>query len=215
MASLTLYGYCLSSCSARLRIALDLKAIDYKPIYVNLNNGDNLRDEYSARNPSRSVPTLMVDDSWCIPQSMAALEYLEEAYPKSTPLLPKDAKSRADVRTLTYIITIDTQPLTNDTPTEHAESSGADPKEWLKFFTERGLKAFETVVSRTAGRYCCGDIITLADVCLVPALWNAEKNGVAVESFPTISRVYAALKDHPSFEKSHWRNQPDCPKELR
>jgi maleylacetoacetate isomerase len=215
MASLTLYGYCRSSCSARLRIALDLKAIEYKPIYVNLNDGENLKDEYGAKNPSRSVPTLMVDDSWCIPQSLAALEYLEEAYPLSTSLLPANAKSRADVRTLTYIITIDTQPLTNDTPTEQAKSSGADPEEWLKFFTERGLKAFETVVSRTAGRYCCGDAITLADVCLVPALWNAEKHGVDIESFPTIHRVYAALKGHPSIEKSHWRNQPDCPEELR
>jgi maleylacetoacetate isomerase len=215
MAGLTLYGYCRSSCSARLRIALDLKAIEYKPVYVNLDNAENLQDEYGTKNPSRSVPTLMVDDSWCIPQSMAALEYLEEAYPHSTSLLPTDAKSRADVRTLTYIITIDTQPLTNDTPTERAESSGADPKEWLKFFTERGLKAFETVVSKTAGRYCCGDTITLADVCLMPALWNAEKHGVDLASFPTISRVYAALKDHPSFTKSHWRNQPDCPEELR
>jgi maleylacetoacetate isomerase len=93
MANLTLYGYCRSSCSARLRIALDLKAIEYKPIYINLNDGENLKDEYGAKNPSRSVPTLMVDDSWCIPQSLAALEYLEEAYPLSTSLLPTDAKS--------------------------------------------------------------------------------------------------------------------------
>jgi maleylacetoacetate isomerase len=208
-------GSCQSSYSARLRIALHLKAIEHKPVYVNLDNGENRQDEYGTKNPSRSVPTLMVDDSWCIPQSMAALEYLEEAYPHSTSLLPTDAKSRADVRTLTYIITIDTQSLTNDTLIERAESSGADPREWLKFFTERGLKAFETVVSKTAGRYCCGDTITLADVCLMPALWNAEKHGVDLASFPTISRVYAALKDHPSFTKSHWRNQPDCPEELR
>jgi maleylacetoacetate isomerase len=105
--------------------------------------------------------------------------------------------------------------MQSHTPTEQAKSSGADPEEWLKFFTERGLKAFETVVSRTAGRYCFGDTITLADVCLAPALWNAEKHGVDIESFPTIHRVYAALKDHPSFKKSHWRNQSDCPEELR
>ncbi|KAG9675342.1 maleylacetoacetate isomerase, partial [Aureobasidium melanogenum] len=215
MASLTLYGYYRSSCSARLRIALDLKAIEYRPVYINLNKGEHLKDEYSARNPSRSVPTLVVNDTWCIPQSMAALEYLEEAYPQSKSLLPTDAKSRADVRTLTDIIAIDTQPPTNDTPMKRAESSGADRLEWARFFTERGLEAFEIVVSRTAGRYCCGDTMTLADVCLVPALWNAEKFGVAIESFPTISRVYGVLKEHPSFIKSHWQNQPDCPEELR
>ncbi|KAI4735411.1 hypothetical protein E4T50_14072 [Aureobasidium sp. EXF-12298] len=206
MPSLTLYGYCRSSCSARLRIALDLKAIEYKPIYVNLDNGENLKDEYSAKNPSRSVPTLMVDDSWCIPQSVAALEYLEEAYPQLTSLLPADAKSRADVRTLTYIITIDTQPLTNDTPTERAESSGAKPEEWLKFFTERGLKAFETVVSRTAGRYCCGDAITLADVCLVPALWNAEKNGVVdkqIVSYSPTTVAHNNIKIQNSLPSQH------------
>lgn len=215
MASLTLYGYYRSSCSARLRIALDLKAIEYKPVYVNLSKGEHLKDEYGARNPSRSVPTLMIDESWCIPQSVAALEYLEEAYPQTTSLLPADAKSRADVRTLVEIIVVDTQPPTNDTPMKRAESSGADRLEWARFFTERGLKAFETVVSITAGKYCCGDKVTLADVCLVPALWNAEKFGVAVELFPTVSRVYGVLKEHPSFIKSHWQNQPDCPEELR
>ncbi|KAI4730261.1 maleylacetoacetate isomerase [Aureobasidium sp. EXF-10728] len=190
MASLTLYGYYRSSCSARLRIALDLKAIEYKPVYVNLNNGEHLKDEYNAKNASRSVPTLMIDEAWCIPQSMAALEYLEEAYPKSTSLLPADAKSRADVRTLAEIIVTDTQPPTNDTLMKRAKSSGADHLAWAQFFTERGLKAFE-------------------------ALWNAEKFQVALEPFPTICKIYGALKEHPSFKRSHWQNQPDCPEELR
>ncbi|KAK6000661.1 hypothetical protein QM012_003386 [Aureobasidium pullulans] len=215
MASLTLYGYYRSSCSARLRIALDLKAIEYKPVYINLNKGEHHKDEYGARNPSRSVPTLMVNDSWCIPQSMAALEYLEEAYTQATTLLPADAKARADVRALAEIIAIDTQPPTNSTTMKQAESSGADQLEWTRFFARRGLKAFETMVSKTAGRYCCGDKITLADVCLVPALWNAERFGVAIETYPTISRVYGVLREHPSFTKSHWQNQPDCPEELR
>ncbi|KAI4715556.1 maleylacetoacetate isomerase [Aureobasidium sp. EXF-10727] len=215
MASLTLYGYYRSSCSARLRIALDLKAIEYKPVYVNLNNGEHLKDEYNAKNASRSVPTLVIDEAWCIPQSMAALEYLEEAYPESTSLLPADAKSRADVRTLAEIIVTDTQPPTNDTLMKRAESSGADRLAWAQFFTERGLKAFEIVASKTAGKYCCGDMITLADVCLVPALWNAEKFQVALEPFPTICKIYGALKEHPSFKRSHWQNQPDCPEELR
>lgn len=215
MAGLTLYGYYRSSCSARLRIALDLKDIAYKSVYVDLNNGEQFKDEYVLKNPSRSVPTLMIEDTWAIPQSMAALAYLEEAYSNSTPLLPGDAKSRADVRTLTDIIAIDIQQPTNDRVIKRAESLGADQMEWSQFFTETGLKAFETVVSKTAGKYCCGDMITLADVCLVPALWNAEKFGVSLEPFPTICRVYAVLQDHPSFKKSHWQQQPDCPEELR
>ncbi|KAI5210018.1 maleylacetoacetate isomerase [Aureobasidium subglaciale] len=215
MSNLTLYGYYRSSCSARLRIALDLKAIEYKAVYINLNKGEHLKDEYGSKNPSRSVPTLMIDEAWGIPQSMAALEYLEEAYPQSIPLLPTDTKSRANVRTLAEIIAIDTQPLTNDTPVTRAEESGADSKQWTQAFTERGLKAFEKVASGTAGRYSCGDEITLADVCLVPALWNAEKFEVSLEPFPTICRVYAELKEHASFTRSHWQQQADCPVEQR
>ncbi|KAI5257432.1 maleylacetoacetate isomerase [Aureobasidium subglaciale] len=215
MSSLTLYEYYRSSCSARLRIALDLKAIEYKAIYVNLNKAEHLKHDYGLKNPSRSVPTLMVDETWGIPQSMAALEYLEEAYPQSNPLLPTDTKSRANVRTLAEIIAIDTQPLTNDTPMKRAEESGADSKQWAQAFTNRGLEAFEKVASKTAGRYSCGDDVTLADVCLVPALWNAEKFEVSLEPYPTICRVYAELKEHASFIRSHWQQQPDCPAELR
>ncbi|KAI5248940.1 maleylacetoacetate isomerase [Aureobasidium subglaciale] len=204
MSSLTLYGYYRSPCSAKLRIALDLKAIEYKAIYVNLNKAEHLRDDYGSKNPSRSVPTLLVDETWGITQSMAALEDLEEAYPRSTPLLPTDTKSRANVRTLAEIIAIDTQPLTNDTPLKRAEESGADSKQWAQAFTKRGLDAFEKVASVTAGRYSCGDDITLAD-----------KFEVSLEPYPTSCRVYAELREHVSFIRSHWQQQPDCPAELR
>jgi maleylacetoacetate isomerase len=215
MTQLALHGYYRSSCSARLRIALDLKNIEYQPVYVNLDKGEHLESEYKSINPSLSVPTLVIDGSWSIPQSMAALEYLEEAYPNSNPLLPAEPKLKAEIRTLMNIIIVDTQPPTNRKMTNRAKSLGVDPIEWSRTFTEVGLNAFEAVASTTAGQYCCGDTITLADVCLVPALWNAERFGVALDSYPTISRIYATLREHASFKRSHWQQQPDCPKELK
>lgn len=217
MTKLTLYGYYRSSCSARLRIALDLKGIDYTSIYVNIKDDEHLKEDYISINPSRSVPTLLIEESsseWSITQSVSALEYLEDSGYSDPPLLPKDIRFRAAVRTLVSIIASDTQPPTNMRVLRRATSLGANSQEWANFFTASGLEAFEGVTRETAGRYCVGDTISLADVCLVPALWNAERFEVCLDQFPTISRVYETLKQHPSFVKSHWQRQPDCPKEL-
>jgi len=217
MTKLTLYGYYRSSCSARLRIALDLKGIDYTSIYVNIKDDEHLEQDYTSINPSRSVPTLLIEESsskWSITQSVSALEYLEDSGYSGFLLLPKDIRSRAAVRSLVNIIASDTQPPTNMRILLHAASFGADSQEWANFFTDSGLKAFEGVARETAGKYCVGDTISLADVCLIPALWNAERFKVPLDQFPTISRVYEALMQHPSFVKSHWQRQPDCPKEL-
>lgn len=217
MVKLTLHGYYRSSCSARLRIALDLKDIPYEPKYVNLVDGEQLSHEYGLINPSRSVPTLVIEGSppWKISQSVAALEYLEEAYPDTTSLLPADTKSRASIRNLVNIIACDIQPPTNLRIMKRAKALGGDPNTWARELMAAGLQAYEAAVSSTAGKYSCGDMITLADVCLAPAMWNAERYGVALNSFPTVCRIYAALSQHVSFQNAHWQKQPDCPEELR
>lgn len=220
-APVTLYTYFRSSCSARLRIALHLKGISFEPIFVNL-----LRDEQSSPahreiNPSGTVPALVIQrDSGSpvtITQSLAALEYLEEAFPNKGPsLLPSDPESRALVRTLASIIACDIQPVTNLKILKRVAPFGADRTAWSKDLIEDGLRAYEALVARSAGKFSVGDQITLADICLVPAAWGAERVGVDLAAFPVTNRIVQSLeKEEEAVRKGHWRTQPDTPEEFR
>ena len=215
----TLYTYFRSSCSARLRIALHLKGIPFDPVFVNL-----LRDEQSAPankaiNPSGTVPTLVVSRPQgpaTITQSLAALEYLDEAFPNKGPaLLPPDTETRAVVRTLASIIACDIQPVTNLRILKRVAPLGADRAAWSKELIEDGLRAYEALASQTAGRFSVGDRVTLADVCLIPAAWGAERVGVDLASFPVTNRVVQNLESEEAVRKGHWRAQPDTPDEFR
>ncbi|MCJ1448555.1 MAG: hypothetical protein MMC23_009072 [Stictis urceolatum] len=170
-------------------------------------------------NSSKSVPTLQVSGTrdLNISQSIAALEYLEEAYPSQTPLLPptNDTAARAIVRSLANIIACDIQPITNLRVLKKVKKLGGVPDDWSKDFMERGLEAYETLAAPIAGKFSVGDKITLADVCLLPAVWNAQRNGVDLSSFPTVRRVAEALEKEPAVLKAHWKSQPDTLEEFR
>lgn len=215
-----LHTYYRSSCSARLRIALNFKGIDAEYAYVLLYKDEQYSDKHSKLNPSRSVPVLthLVDDgpSFPVTQSVAALEYLEEVYPTRNPLLPPifQPLERAKVRTLVNIITNDVQPITNRRVTKAVIELGSDPIQWSKHFMTRGLEAYEKVASKTAGKYSVGDAPTLADVCLLPALYAAEKNDVDLNKLPTIVRVYKALSELEAVQKAHWSVQKDTPADM-
>ncbi|CEO60724.1 Putative Maleylacetoacetate isomerase MaiA [Penicillium brasilianum] len=215
----TLYTYFRSSCSARLRIALHLKNIPFTPIFVNL-----LRDEQSSPanrtiNPSGTVPTLLItqgSDTVTITQSLAALEYLEEAFPDNGPsLLPSSPQDRALVRTLAQIIACDVQPVTNLRILKRVAPLGADRAAWSKDLIEDGLRAYETIAVKSAGRFSVGDQITMADVCLVPAVWGAERVGVDLSGFPVVDRIMKNLEQEEAVRKGHWQTQPDTPEDLR
>jgi maleylacetoacetate isomerase len=223
-----LHTYFRSSCSARLRIALNLKLIPYTPIFVHLLKDEQFSDSHGALNPSRSVPVLVVhkssdsetgsgsspDTNIVIPQSFAALEYLEEISP-DRPLLPSDTERRALVRTLVNIIVADIQPVTNMRLQKRVRSLGADPMILSRETTEAGFAAYEAIVSKTAGTFSVGDDITLADVCLVPAAWSAARFDVDIKAYPTIARIVARMEEEDAVKKAHWRNQPDTPEEFR
>ncbi|KAF3389237.1 Maleylacetoacetate isomerase [Penicillium rolfsii] len=221
--SVTLYTYFRSSCSARLRIALHLKNIPFTPIFINL-----LRDEQSSPshlkvNPSGTVPALVVTResespsiTVTITQSLAALEYLDEAFPNQGPLLlPTNPETRALVRSLSQIIACDIQPVTNLRILKRVAPLGADRAAWSKELIEDGLRAYEAIVADCAGKFSVGDEITMADVCLVPAAWGAERVGVDLSAFPVVDRIVKNLELVEAVKKGHWQRQEDTPEDLR
>ena len=216
-----LHTYYKSSCSGRLRIALNLKGLQAKYVYVNLFQGDQLSEEYKELNPSGTAPVLTQLDqdgkpiSFPITQSAAALEYLEEVFPNPA-LLPPASKplERARVRTLVNIITNDIQPFANRRVVSWVTELGSNRVEWNKYFMTRGLEAYDKIASKTAGNYSVGDEFTMADVCLLPAIYAAEKNEVELEKMPTIMRVYEALSKLDAVKEAHWSRQKDCPADM-
>lgn len=219
---ITLYTYFRSSCAARLRIALNLKSLTYTPVHVNLLKGEQLNASYLEINPSGTVPALVVEypsqKPVTITQSLAALEYLDEipagaAYPLLPPM--SDLAGRATVRALSDIIVSHVQPVTNLSIQKKIGALGADRTAWAKALTEDRLQGYESIAAKTAGAYSVGDRITMADVCLVPAAWGAERLGVDLKMFPTIHKVVERLEGEEAVKKAHWKSQEDTPEELR
>eukprot|EP01139_Manchomonas_bermudensis_P026015 Amastigsp_a847809_21.p2 type:complete len:211 gc:universal Amastigsp_a847809_21:638-6(-) len=200
-----LYSYWRSSCSWRVRIALAHKGIAYEYSATHLVKKEQRSEDYAALNPSKLVPTLLIDGH-TLTQSIAILEYLEETRPEAS-MLPTEPKARADVRAIVQIIASDTQPLQNLRVLEYI---GDEKKaEWAKHWISASFDALEQVLSRTAGRYCVGDCVTFADACLVPQVYNAHRFSVDMSAYPTIVRVEAALRELPAFVAAHPDQQPD------
>uniref|UniRef100_A0A0K8RFZ1 maleylacetoacetate isomerase n=1 Tax=Ixodes ricinus TaxID=34613 RepID=A0A0K8RFZ1_IXORI len=204
-----LYSFHLSSCAWRVRIVLALKNVDYEYKTVKLMTpagGDQYTEEFKKHNPMSQVPVLEVDGK-NISQSVAIMEYLEETYPQPR-LLPADPYLRAKTREITELLVSGVQPL---------QSLGLIPKlgkeewqSWAKFYITKGFTALEAIVTETAGKYCVGDEITLADACLVPQMSNAQRWGIDVSPFPILVRICAALEAHPLVKKAHPSCQPDA-----
>lgn len=221
MSDVTIYAYFRSSCSARIRIALEIKGLTYDYIPVNLLKNEQLSEEHRSINPSASVPLLVIRNSTDpnqllrIGQSVAALEYLEEAYPDKTKLLPASLDGRATVRALVNIISADTQPPTNLRIMRRVKELNGKPEEWNREIMLAGLQAYEAVCAQHAGKYSYGDELTLADVVLIPAVWNARRFGVEFLEVPTVNRIMENLEALPVIQKSSYFRQPDTPADLR
>ncbi|KAK3719253.1 hypothetical protein LTR37_004472 [Vermiconidia calcicola] len=221
MPEFELHTYYRSSCSGRLRIALNLKNLHTDYVYVHLFKGEQRSEKHMQLNPSGTVPVLLHQredegGSFSITQSIAALEYLEEIYPDQVPLLPplSQPPDRAKVRTLVNIVAIDIQPFSNRSVVKRVTDLGGNAEEWNSGFMTKGLQAYEAVAAKTAGRYSVGDRITLADVCLVPAIWAAEKHDVELQKFPTVMRIYKAMSELEAVQKAHWSSQEDTPADM-
>ena len=220
-----LHSYFRSSCSARLRIACNLKQIPLTYSYINLLSNDQSSASYARVNPSKSVPTLTLHSTPetdyapadSITQSLAALEYLEEAFPDRFKLLPPSSNkiARAQVRTLANIMACDLQPVTNLRILSRVRALGGDGAEWAKDFMTDGLLAYEALASGTAGKFSVGDEISMADVCLVPAIWGAQRWGVDLGQMPVLMRVYENMSKIEEVDRAHWQRQEDTPEALR
>ena len=216
-----LHTFFRSSCSARVRIALNLKGIPYDAAFVNFVKGENKSEKYGAINPLNFLPSLQIqsgdDAGKTMTQSLAIMEYLEEKHPDCKPLLPpsSDLAGRAHVRALACVIACDIQPVTNERILKRIAAQGGSDREWAKWLMTDGFSAYERLAAPTAGRYSCGDSITIADVCVVAAVWRAARFGIDMGQFPMLRRVFEAMSKEEAVMKAHWKNQPDCPAELR
>lgn len=210
-----LYSYFRSSAAYRVRIALNLKGLAYEtvPVHLMKDGGQQLSDSYRSLNPTALVPTL-VDGEFAVGQSMAILEYLEETHP-SPALLPADARGRARVRAIAQTIACDIHPLNNLRVLKylkHQMGVGEEAKNaWYRHWIAQGLAAVEAMLAAgpETGRYCHGDQVTFADLCLVPQLFNARRFGCDESAFPNIARIDAACAELAAFQQAAPSNQPD------
>lgn len=211
-----LYGYWRSSCTWRVRIALAYKGLawDTAPVHLVRGGGEQRSPEYRAQNPMGQVPLLVIGEGstpLLLTQSLAIIEYLDETQPEP-PLLPSDAVGRARVRLLAEIINSGIQPLQN-LPLLGAIERFADKatsQAWGRDVIAHGLTALEAHARHWAGSSLYGDAPSVADVCLVPQLYNARRFGVDLSAFPTLLRVEAALTALAAFNSTHPDHQPDA-----
>lgn len=217
MSRLRLYGYWRSSASHRVRIALQLKGLDYEYLPVDLRTGGGAQfsAEYRALNPQSRVPTLETPDG-LLTQSMAIMEWLEETHPQP-PILPPDARARARVRALAQILVSDVQPLQNTSVTGYLSKSlhvdEVGLAAWLAEWIGRGLSTVENLLGRepAGGDFCVGERPTIADICLVAQCESARRFGIPLTPFPRIARIDAACGALGAFHRAAPQQQPDAP----
>ena len=211
-----LYTYFRSSAAFRVRIALNLKGIDYESVPVHLvrHGGEQLQQAYREVNPNALVPALQ-DGELTLAQSLAIIEYLDETHP-DVPLMPADAAGRARVRAISQMIACDIHPLANLRVLRYLvqklDVSEDDKNEWYRHWVREGFAGLEAHLSRdhATGRYCHGDAPTMADCVLVPQVFNAQRVDVDLAPYPTIARIHAACMELPAFQAAHPSKQPDA-----
>jgi maleylacetoacetate isomerase len=215
-SGLVLHHFYKSSCSARVRTAAAYKGIKLELVYEDIDKLVHKQPEYKKVNPCQSVPTLTFKTSSgedvIIRQSVSILEFFEEAFPDTKPLLPKDPIQRAKVRDFVNIISNEIQPCQNNSVRERVArlaGEGAD----LIFAVEaieKGLTAYDSLAKEYGGKYSVGDEVTLADVVLAPQVENAIKVNIDLkEKMPKVWEIYNNVKDLDAFRAGDWRHQED------
>lgn len=209
-----LFGYYRSSAAYRVRIALNLKGMQVDHRFVHLRKGEQSSPEYGALNPQGLVP-LVIDGPNVLTQSLAIIEYLEEIQPEPA-LLPKTPLERARVRSIAQAIASDIHPLNNLRVLRYLvgplKVSDEAKNEWYRHWVVEGLTALERSLTPAAGSgtFCHGDTPTLADVCLVPQVYNAERADIDLSPFTRITAIVAACRELPAFQQADPAKQQDA-----
>jgi len=213
---LHLYTFYRSTAAYRVRIALNYKNIPHEMVSINLTSSEQRGEDYKKENPQGRVPTIM-DDDVKIGQSAAILEYLEEKYP-DRPLLPVDIKSRAWVRYLSQIIISDMHPVMNNSSVVaylRLERGFNDDQvqQWYFHWLKQGFDALEENLRAhpDCGIFCFGKTPTIADICLIPQIYNAHKFNFSMTSYPILQRIYKHCTSLDYFERAKPENQFDYP----
>ena len=210
-----LHEYFRSSTSVRVRVALNLKGIDYEHVGYPLREGAQRAPPYLDMNPQGLVPSLELDDGTVLTQSLAIVEWLDESYPEP-PLLPGDALGRARVRSLAQLVALDIHPLNNLRVLERVRDAygqhDAGVAEWFRHWAGDGFAALERrlVAEPATGAFCHGDAPSLADVCLYAQVLNNRRFDVPVEPFPTVMGVFERCAALDAFANAAPELQPDA-----
>lgn len=209
---LQLFGYWRSSASFRVRIVLQLKGLAYEQHPINLRQGEQSEKAYRRINPQGLVPFL-VDGDVQIGQSVAIMEYLDETYPAYS-LMPSSPDARARVRQIVNMIACDIHPLNNlrvlNYLEEHFRANNEQKARWYRHWIDETFTALEQLLMTTAGVYCVGNEVTLADCMLVPQVYNARRYDMTLDDYPTIRRIVANCEQLQAFIKAAPANQPDA-----
>ena len=208
-----LYSYFRSSAAYRVRIALNLKGLPYDMVSIHLtkDGGRQRTPEFRTINPQMRVPALELSGGEVLTQSLAIIEYLDEIQPKP-PLLPAGALERAKVRAVAQMVACDIHPLNNLVALQYLKRDlkheQPEIDAWYRHWVTEGFTAIESMIA--PGPYACGARVTLADLCLVPQVFNARRFKVALDDFPKIAAVDAACLKLDAFDKARPENQPDA-----
>jgi maleylacetoacetate isomerase len=201
MSDIILHDYWRSSSAYRVRLALGLAGMPYQRVAVDLTKGEQRAPDYLRLNPQGLVPALMID-GLCLTQSLAIIEYLCEVH--GAPFLPTDPMARAKARTLAYAIAMEIQPVCNLRVARQAISMSGGQitmEAWMKAFITQGLEGVEALA--VPGPYAVGAQISIADLCLVPQIYNARRWAVDLTPFPKLVAIDAVLANHKAVAEAH------------